>query len=279
MTRGVVLLAQNNSLHDYVKMAYALSLSLKISQNCDISVSLITNDKVPKKYLTVFDNIIPVPKDDSAINSSWKIENRSKIYQASPYEETIVLDTDMLVMCDISYYWDVFKDYDIYFTSKVFTYRGELITNDHYRRVFTNNNLSNLYTGLHYFKKSSKAEEFYNWMDFIINNWQEFYGSCFLRSCPKSPSMDVIAALTAKVLGCDKHVTNHKDTVSFVHMKPMLQGWKIPPDNWTDILDSSINDLGHLKVGNYRQDRIFHYTEKNFLNDDIVNQLEKLWKS
>ena len=48
-----------------------------------------------------FDQIIPIPFGDAADDSEWKVENRWKIYHASPYDETIVMDTDMLVLQNI----------------------------------------------------------------------------------------------------------------------------------------------------------------------------------
>ena len=53
---GFCLLAQNNSTTDYVKQAYALAVSIH-KFNKGQNISLITNDPVPKKYKTVFDNI------------------------------------------------------------------------------------------------------------------------------------------------------------------------------------------------------------------------------
>ena len=49
--KGFVVLAQNNTTVDYIKQAYALALSIKNSQKEITKISLVTNDKVPKKYL------------------------------------------------------------------------------------------------------------------------------------------------------------------------------------------------------------------------------------
>ena len=95
MSKGFVVLAQNTSNVDYVKQAYALALSIKFSQKTVKSISIITNDVVPDEYKDVFDTIIPIPWVDDAQDKEWKVENRWKIYHVTPYEETIVLDTDM----------------------------------------------------------------------------------------------------------------------------------------------------------------------------------------
>jgi hypothetical protein len=101
VSKGFVVLAQNNKNVDYIKQAYALALSIKATQTTFTNISLVTNNRVPKKYKSVFDKIIPIPWNDDAKKTQWKVENRWKLYHASPYYETIVLDADMLMLADI----------------------------------------------------------------------------------------------------------------------------------------------------------------------------------
>ena len=277
MSKGFIVLAQNTDSHDYVRMAYALALSLHLSQDSEVKISIVTNDTLTREQAKAFDQVIPIPWA-AAIDTPWKVENRWKLYHVSPYEETIVLDTDMLVFKDLSAYWDTFSNYNIYFTSKVVDYRGNLITNDYYRKAFTANNLPNLYSGLHYFKKSDEAKEFYEWIELVTNNWELFYGKYVSEFYPSNPSMDITASLVAKILGRETTVTNFKnDPVTFVHMKPMIQSWREPTEFWRDAVGVYFDTDGRLKVGNYQQNTIFHYTEKEFLTDAIVERLSVLW--
>ena len=105
MSNGVCLLAQNNIKTDYVRQAYALALSI-VAKSPNQKVSLITNDPVSDKYKKVFDQIIPIPwSDDCSDDSDWKIENRWKVYHATPYRNTMVFDVDMLVLEDLDIYF------------------------------------------------------------------------------------------------------------------------------------------------------------------------------
>ena len=114
MSKGFCLIAQNNDTTDYVKQACLLAVSIhKYSKNQ--SVSIITNDIIPKKYQVLFDKIIPIDHDE-AKNSDWKLENRYKLYDLSPYNQTIVMDVDMLVMRDITNWWSYLNNYDLFFT-------------------------------------------------------------------------------------------------------------------------------------------------------------------
>jgi len=179
MNRGFCLLAQNNKDTNYIRQAYALAKSLH-RYNDGQKISLITNDNVPKEWQEPFDKIIPIPWTDSAEDSDWKIENRWKVYHASPYDETIVLEADMLILNDITHWWDELAKRELFFVSNVRTYRDELITNRYYRKTFDANKLPNLYSALHYFKKGDKAKEFYNLLEIIVNNW-----NCFTESMQK----------------------------------------------------------------------------------------------
>lgn len=275
MSKGIVVLAQNSNGIDYVKQAYALALSLKVTQTEAIPISIITNDVVSDHYRQAFDQIIEIPWGDASVNSRFKVENRWKIYHATPYDQTLVLDTDTLVLDDLSNIWSTVENYKVYYTGKVKTYRNELITSDYYRKAFTYNNLPSIYSAVHYFEKSDFAKEFYSWVELITNNWELFYGKYVSEHYPSRPSMDITAALAAKIMDVENKITNYKnDPVTFVHMKPHAQGWNSPTESWMSAVASYFNDNCELKIGNFQQNGIFHYTEKDFLTDKIINKLE-----
>ena len=275
-TNNFTMLAQNSN-EDYVQQACLAAMSIRATNN-NASICLITNDVVPAKYKQLFDHIVEIPWGDHASDSDWKIENRWKIYHAVPYDETIVIDTDMLILQDISSWFDFLRNYDLFFTSNVYTYRGDLVTSDYYRKAFTKFNLPNLYSGLHWFKKSDLPHEFYKWLEMITNNWQQFYkahagGKVYQKTC----SIDLSAAITAKIMNCENQITNNRVKYpSFTHMKPKIQNWQ---DNFTDKWQNRVGvylseDLV-LKIGNFTQTGIFHYTEKDFVNPHIMNIYEK----
>lgn len=276
MSKGIVVLAQNSKSTDYVQQACLLAMSLQVT-NPETKISIITDDTVPYSYLSLFDKIIPIPYGDDAVDSEWKIENRWKIYHASPYDQTIVMDTDMLVLQDISAWWKFLEKYELFFTDKVFTYRGDIITNDYYRKTFTANNLPNVYVGFHFFKKTEFAKEFYQWMEIITQNWELFYGKYAKENYPGRPSMDVTAAIAAKILDCVENITNKKTSFpSFTHMKPQVQNWLNPKSSWQDCVDTYITEECNIKIGNHFQKGILHYTENSFVTQRIVNRYRKL---
>lgn len=265
MTKGIVVLAQNNDTDDYVEQACALAMSLRVHN--DTKISIVTNNAVPNDYKNLFDQIIPIPFNDSAENSDWKIENRWKLYHASPYDETIVMDTDMLVLQNIDTWWKFLSNYEVFFTSNVLNYRGERADTSYYRKTFIDNNLPNLFSGLHYFKKCEFAQKFYSWLELVVNNWEAFYEIQLLSaSRPKHVSIDVCAAIVTRILKCEDAITNkHTKFPSFTHMKSHCQGWKTINSSWQDQTGVYISKDASIKIGNYAQTGVLHYTEKDFL--------------
>lgn len=274
--KGIVVLAQNLNAVDYVQQACLLAMSVAVT-NPNTKISIITNDIVPSEYIKLFDKIIPIPFGDDAKESGWKTENRWKIFHASPYTKTLVMDVDTLILQDISSWWEFFSNYKLFFTSKVYTYRGDETESSYYRRTFKSNNLPNLYSGLHYFEKSDMALEFYQWLELITKNWELFYGKYAKNDYPGRSSIDVSSAIAAKILDCEHEITNSKSTIPyFVHMKPMNQGWQLPKQNWRDCVGVYITRNCDLKIGNYIQKGVFHYTEKEFVTDAIINRYRNL---
>ena len=269
MTKGIIVLAQNLQDVSYVKQAEVLAMSLK-STNPKTKISIITDNKV--EFENLFDQIIPIPFGDSAKDSSWKIENRWKIYHASPYDQTIVMDTDMLVLQDISAWWKFLENYKIFFTSKVHTYRGTIADTKYYRKTFLANKLPNLFCGFHYFEKSDQAQEFYHWLELVVQNWQAFY-EVFLEGVtrPTHVSIDVCASIVAMILDCTNDITNPTVSFpSFTHMKKNCQGWVDGASNWQDRVGFYISRDCKVKIGNYDQLGILHYTENDFLEKSPV---------
>jgi hypothetical protein len=276
-TKGYLILAQNNSTDDYVSMAYALALSIKLSQTDITSVSLITDvpDAVPHHYKDLFDHIIQIPWFDDAYNSDWKIENRWKIYHVSPYDQTVLLDADMIFLTDIGHWWRYLENnHDLFITDTVFTYRNEIVTDTYYRKAFEDNNLPNTYSAFTYFKKSELAEEFWKTVEIIAKNWQVFYNKFLPNSKPKHLSMDVVFSLAIKILGIEDLIISRFNYPTFVHMKSKVQNWQSSSDNWMNHVSTHFNKPNILKIGNIQQSGIFHYTEKKFL-DHILKVLER----
>lgn len=270
MSKGHIFLAQNSKT-DYVLQAYVLAKTIKKHNKRHNQTCLITNDTVPDNYKHVFDHIVEIPWADDAANSEWKIENRWKIIHASPFKENLVYDTDMLLLSSNDHWWNFLSSRDVVLTNTVYTYRNEPVTNNFYRKAFVENSLPNVYMGVHYFKKNRIAYEFYKWLEIITKNYNLFYDEFLSKSKQKFCSMDLNAALAVKFMGMENQFLLNLPVPTFTHMKPAIQGWTKTPNKWQDVLMTSYDS--NLIIGNYIQKGVFHYTEDDFLNLEMVKSI------
>lgn len=114
MSSGVVLIARNNAEIDYIKQA--VFLAERVRKYLDLPTSLITDNK---DYLEtvypnhIFDQVIEHKIDyansfrrynDGTFTKKhleFKNTSRSFVYDLTPYEETLLLDTDYIISNDM----------------------------------------------------------------------------------------------------------------------------------------------------------------------------------
>jgi hypothetical protein len=278
MNFGYLITVSTNKSADYLKMAYALALSIKNTQKEGYDkVALVIDDKKlidNLKSSWVFDKIIEWNQE-----TFW--DGRAWMDLLTPWEHTVGLDADMLFFRDYSHWIDYLIDNEeLYIASKSYTYRSELITNDYYRKTFTENQLPNLYSFFTFFKiPSDSVTEFFSLSRYMTKNQMEFKNHFLNKNIPKILGTDEIFALSSKILGIDDKISYDLEFPKVVHMKGMIQNWPWPAEQWTDHLGFYFNNRGNLKIGNYRQDDIVHYVDKNLITDEIISILERLaWK-
>lgn len=278
MNFGYLLIIAEHEKVDYLKLAYALALSIKNTQKPGYDkIALVINDKNKLKHLKspwVFDHIIEWDQE-----TFW--DGRSWMDQLSPFDATVCLDVDMLFTRDYSHWIDYFlENCDLYVANKSYTYRGEEVYDPHYRKTFLKNNLPNLYSMYTFFKKDSNiSKEFFELGRHIIKNPIEFSNLFLSEYKPKVVGTDEAFSLSAKILDIIDEIAYPLEFPKVVHMKPMIQNWPWPADCWSDHVGFYLNQKGQLKIGNYQQHDIVHYVEKNKITDEIVHVLEEIaWK-
>lgn len=273
MSKGFLVLAQNSDSVDYIQQAYALALSIRWSQKTVTNISLATDDVVPEEYQSAFDKIISIPFGSSDNVSLYRAENRWKLYYASPYDETIVLDTDMLVLEDLDSWWKYCENYDIRYCNRIQNYKLETVQDKLHRKTFLANKLSCPYAALHYFKKSNSAYEFYKVLEFVCNNWEWCWDKFAPDEYQKWLSMDLAVAVAIEITGA-YDIVDVNNPMQFVHMKPHLQGWKTLSSVWQDFVLTNFTNA--LTVSNIKQQKLFHYIENDFLSENILLRLKEL---
>ena len=197
----------------------------------------------------------------------------------TPYEETVILDTDMIFPSDVSHWWDILAQRDVWATTKVRTFRGETVSSNYYREYFVKNNLPNVYTAFFYFKKSELASELFAMTEIVFQHWQRFFYKYMPEGKPDWLSGDVAFALAMQLLGIEHECTRENiDAVpTFVHMKSHVQNvpTSLISHKWTETIPTYYNTYKDFKIGNFQQLLPFHYVEKDWLTMKMIKQLEQ----
>ena len=261
MDKGYLMIAMGDV---YVLQACLLALSIKKTQKIN-NVSLVTSDDVPEQYVSLFDKITKVPWHDDS-DSFYKTEHRWKAFHVTPYEETVVLDTDMIFLNDVSHWWKYFSKNDIGFLTDIRDYRNKKIDINPYRKTFEANSLPNVYCAFHYFKKTDPALKYYEKLKLVCENYKRFYKVYVPKHMPETKSMDVNHAICLLDSGIEDYTVY---SANMIHMKSKVQGWNNPSDTWMDSVPFYLDEEFNLKIGNYNQHGLFHYTEHNFCKKTI----------
>jgi len=182
MSRGVLIFAQNNSEIDYNKLA--VFAANRVEHYLNVPVSIVTDSKEwllksqPSAKL-LFDKIIPLNADTSQTKKffdgtlaskvlTWKNLSRPDCYDLSPYDETLVIDSDYLISSkNLSKIWQNKHDFLIYKDSfdlsqwrdiKSFKFLNQLSVPFYWATAF-------------YFKKSIYTRAFFNIVKHIKENY------------------------------------------------------------------------------------------------------------
>ena len=212
------------------------------SASIDTKIKLIFKKRINK--LLFLESLSKIVKKFDYKETKDNLMVEINAFDISPYLKTIVLDADTLVTENLDGWWKYLKNYMIFYSSTIRTYRGVIDRSVVYRKVFVRNQLPNLYNTIHYFEKSEEAALFYRMQRLVIENWKLFYDKYTPTKKQKWCSMDVSSAITSKLLCNEDEITAKDSFINVVHLKPKHHG-------------------------------IIHYVEKGFLTDYLIKQLEE----
>lgn len=161
---GVLLIAQGKKR--YLKMAINLVKSIWINHG-KLPVAVVTDihlDNNQKKY---FDFVIPI-RDEFGKGFSQKM----RMYQYSPFEQTLFIDADCLVIRSFQFILDGFRNKSVAVLGHKIVkgpYIGTTVENikQFYPKI---NEFPMFNGGVYYFEKSSEAKEVFDFANFIFND-------------------------------------------------------------------------------------------------------------
>jgi hypothetical protein len=187
MKKGIIIYAHNNSSIDYVKQA--IFCTQQIRKHLKLPVTLITSnlehlEKNYKKQAIIFDKIISVPDYNTAqqrtfydgqnkhITDQWKNHLRSTAYELSPYDETLVMDSDYIV-CNNNLS-KCFKSKEDFLIHKKSIYINYSSKSESKLKAISDTGVDMYWATVFYFKKTKRVKKLFELIQHIKDNWQ-FY--------------------------------------------------------------------------------------------------------
>jgi len=276
MSRGYFVFAQGQ---EYIRLAYALALSIKNTQTINsVCIAINEFDQIPLDYQHVFDHICFVKN----VGLKYPMANEWQIWELTPYKETIHVEADTIFTSNIDWWWDELQQHELFFTSNVKDYRGHTAQSNFYRRHFEKKGLPKLYNGFYYFRYSETAHAFFKKVKEVSARYK-YYARLFFEGTwyPETPTTDEIFGITAYMLDLDNVVFDRSYSIPyFTHMKVRLQDWKhsetVDTVDWMRYLNVRLSKKG-LNIGGFIQQGPFHYQNKLFMDEKMIDTMKEIY--
>ena len=220
----------------------------------DAKICLLTNEQVGPDFL--FDYVHDFP---FAVNEANPYANDWQAFHATPFRETIKLESDMLITSGIDHWWTLLRNRDVVVSTGCRDWKDQEARSRHYRKVFDANSLPDVYNAITYWRLSQTAKEFFDTVRNIFENWPHYHA--MLKFPEDTPSTDVVYAMAATIVGAEKCTMPFASYPKIVHMKRHIMTAK--REKWIDEMLWEYRDY-ILRVNTVVQSGAFHYNVKDW---------------
>jgi len=249
MSKGYLIYAVDEP---YISKAQALKKSIEYHTNNDVTI--------------ISDNF---PYEDITKKSEWhkntftsNLLNLWQIYWATPYDETIVLDADMLFLNDYSYWWDYLSKFDLLFPNTIINYKQETIKHEQYDKILTEHEVRPAYEKMFYFKKGQEAQELFTMLEQVLKNYRSISLEIFPNKRPTSLRTSHVFPACIKMLGIEDKVYDKNNIFKYIDMKlsclnASVKKWDEDLYYWGDITNFYIENFNQYYPLHYRNAEIY----------------------
>lgn len=221
-SRGTIIFAHNNDEIDHAKLALCAALlvkkNLREKTTClmadEGTISWLQQSQDEKLLKQAFDHIVEVPLSDkgetvtlydtpwTARTVPWRVQSRLEAYDLSPFDETLLIDNDYLVMNNrLDLLWGSYDDYAM-------TTRGLTLENREYtpeEQWLDPSTIRRYRTTALWFRKSPAAEALFDLARHVHNNWEhyqnvyQFMGDVFRNDYAFSVAAHILSGSTGEL--------------------------------------------------------------------------------
>ena len=263
MSKGFLIYAPYSNQKNIVDSAILSALSIKTSQDKYNKVALLTDDKTnfPSQY---FDEIIEFP-----INiAESKIDNTWQAIHATPFEETIFCDNNMLFFRDLQYEFEYMSYFNLLFPQDTISFNFE--HNTYLAKYIEECNLPNISCDIFYFKKTGKSiYEFFNMLEIVSKNWREIYYNTMKSYRPEKQDIYTNMSVAMQLSRYDLLCNIYTDKLNYTKSE---QGW-------TEQYNYFLNDKCNLIIENYLMQSPLKINDESFIIDEVLNTYKTIYET
>lgn len=170
MSRGALLFAFNSPKFNYYTMAVATAK--RINHFLDLPVTVVTDEKsIPNDIKYEFDNTVIVEADASNKRDwgIWINKGRYRAYELSPYDETLLLDTDYMVNSNkLLKTFEMPTDFCCHDTTSFLMHPGVP------QEMLSVYSFSTLWATAIMFKKTKRAQQIFECLEMVQKNFDHY---------------------------------------------------------------------------------------------------------
>jgi hypothetical protein len=269
MSNGIITFASNAKC---VEQAILLAITAKANSHLPVTLVTPTNLNVNEQY---FNSVIKIKPTD--------VLERSLLdtLTITPYTNTLFLYSDTLVLSDISDIFDNLLYSPVVFNRTLLDFKGLPITKQLYsdRKIILKNGLKDIWSNAILYKNIDEFNEFILLAHRIITYWDTFKEQ-FLTEYSIDDNLkfkfNIVLCLAQKLSDISVSQGFNITTLSRQEENTIHYNWA--KMNWYKFLNSWILDSGQVKVENFIQHGIWHYTS-TWMTDEIYQRLIKVYNA
>lgn len=170
MSKGVLLFAFNSPKFNYYEMAVATAK--RINHFLNLPVTIVTDQKsLPITQTYNFDKTILAPADTTNTRDKqlWLNKGRHRAYQLSPYDETILLDTDYLINSNT-----LLKIFDMYDDFICPNHTNFLLEPNAIQEQVSASSFNTLWATVIAFKKTNRVKQLFECLQMVEENYMHY---------------------------------------------------------------------------------------------------------
>ena len=277
MSKGFLIYAPNSKRKSTINNAILTALSIKISQSKYNNIALLTDNKTKftpfyydknkkDKEYQVFDKIIEFPFSFKSV-TELQIGNIWQVIHATPFEETIFCNNDMIFFRDLYSEFEYMSYFNLLFPKNTMSFNLE--HSKYIAKHIEECKLPNIWCDIFYFKKTRKSiYEFFNMLETVSKNWREIYYDIMKSYRPEQQDVHTNMSIAMRLSCYDLLCNIYTDKLNYTK----------PDQGWSEQYNYFLDNACDLKIENYTMQSPLKVNDKTFCTEEILNTYKTMYE-